>query len=174
MPSRSAAGLESVTLEMIKNDDVGAIARIPNRLARAAKRTLCKFVMDFIKNNAAIYDTKALFHVDHGNLGSAALSAATYAAARLAMVTQRPNMARRTRLVSARRTSGFHRLRKRQLTTCFSVRRTTTRPSCSSSSPPSSLCRLNSKGIELFYCLPQRSAILPNRWYSVGIKVGMA
>tara|TARA_R110000868_G_scaffold225568_2_gene477807 strand:- start:19402 stop:21672 length:2271 start_codon:yes stop_codon:yes gene_type:complete len=81
-------GLESVTLEMIKNDDVGAIARIPNRLARAAKRTLCKFVMDFIKNNAAIYDTKALFHVDHGNLGSAALSAATYAAARLAMVTQ--------------------------------------------------------------------------------------
>jgi hypothetical protein len=33
--------------------------------------------------------------------------------------------------------------------------------------------RLNSKGIELFCCLPQRSAILPNRWYSVGIKVGM-
>ncbi|TXH32518.1 MAG: hypothetical protein E6Q98_24650 [Rhodospirillaceae bacterium] len=81
-------GLETVTLEMIKNDDVGAIMRIPTRMSRAAKRTLCKFVMDFVRNNAAIYDTKALFHADHGNLGTAALSAASWAAARLAMMKQ--------------------------------------------------------------------------------------
>jgi hypothetical protein len=81
-------GLETITLEMIKNDDVGAIQRIPGKLARAAKRTLAKFVLDFIRTNPTIYDTKALFHADHGNLGSAALAAQSYAAARLAMVQQ--------------------------------------------------------------------------------------
>lgn len=81
-------GLETVTLEMIRNDDVGAIRRIPVKLARAAKRTLCKFVLDFIKDNPEIYDGKALFHVDHANLSTAALSASAYAAARLAMVKQ--------------------------------------------------------------------------------------
>ena len=81
-------GLETVTLEMIKNDDVGSIQRIPGRLARAAKRTLCKFVLDFIRTNPTVYDTLALFHATHANLGAAALSSATYAAARLAMVKQ--------------------------------------------------------------------------------------
>jgi len=81
-------GLETITLEMIKNDDVGAVQKIPTRLSRAAKRTLCKFVLDFIRTNPTIYDGKALFHADHGNLGSTALSAANFAAARLAMVTQ--------------------------------------------------------------------------------------
>lgn len=81
-------GTETVTLEMIKNDDVGAIQRIPTRLSRAAKRTLSKFVLDFIRANPAIYDGKAFFHADHGNLHTAALSAASYAAARLAMVKQ--------------------------------------------------------------------------------------
>lgn len=81
-------GLESITLEMIKNDDVGAVARIPGKLARAAKRTLAKFVTDFIRTNPTIYDTKTLFHADHKNLGTAALSATSYAAARLAMVSQ--------------------------------------------------------------------------------------
>ncbi|MDD3444266.1 MAG: hypothetical protein PHS60_02555, partial [Zavarzinia sp.] len=81
-------GLETVTLEMIKNDDVGALARIPTRLSRAAKRTLAKFVLDFLRMNPAIYDTKSLFHADHGNLGAAALSDASFAAARLAMKAQ--------------------------------------------------------------------------------------
>lgn len=77
-----------VTLEMIKNDDMGAIQRIPIKLSRAAKRTLSKFVLDFLRLNPAIYDTKTLFHADHGNLGSAALSAEAFAAARLAMMKQ--------------------------------------------------------------------------------------
>jgi len=81
-------GLETITLEMIKNDDVGAIARIPTKLSRAAKRTLCKFVLDFLRSNPAIGDGKALFHVDHANLGTAALAAASWAAARLAMMKQ--------------------------------------------------------------------------------------
>ncbi len=81
-------GLESVTLEMIKNDDVGVIRQIPTKLSRAAKRTLGKFVMDFLRTNPAIYDGAALFHASHGNLGSAALDAVSYAAARLAMMAQ--------------------------------------------------------------------------------------
>jgi hypothetical protein len=81
-------GLESVTLEMIKNDDVGAIRRIPTQLARAAKRTLCQFVFDFLVTNPTIYDGVALFHATHGNLSVAAASSASYAAMRLAMMKQ--------------------------------------------------------------------------------------
>lgn len=80
--------LSKVTLETIRNDDVGLVRQIPVKLSRAAKRTLSKFVLDFIRVNPVIYDTKALFHVDHGNLGAAALSATSWAAARLAMMQQ--------------------------------------------------------------------------------------
>ena len=81
-------GTEDLTLEMIKNDDVGVIRRIPTKLSRAAKRTLAKFVFDFLRANPVIYDTKALFHVDHNNLFAAALSKAELAAHRLAMLKQ--------------------------------------------------------------------------------------
>lgn len=81
-------GLESITLEMIKNDDVGVIQRLPQRMSRSAKRTLSKFVLDFIRTNPVIYDTKALFHADHGNLRTGALSAAEVSAVRLAMLKQ--------------------------------------------------------------------------------------
>lgn len=85
---RKRGGTESITLEMIKNDDVGVVQRLPTRLSRAAKRTLAKFVLDFIRTNPVIYDTKALFHVDHNNLSTAALSSAAVAAMRLAMLKQ--------------------------------------------------------------------------------------
>lgn len=85
---KKRGGIETITLEMIKNDDVGAIQRIPTKIARAAKRTLCKFALDFIRTNPVIYDTKALFHADHVNLGAAALDGPSYAAARLAIVKQ--------------------------------------------------------------------------------------
>lgn len=81
-------GTEDLTLEMIANDDVGAIRRIPMSLTWAAKRTLAKFVMDFLRNNPTIYDSIALFHATHGNLGSSALDATQLAAARLAIMKQ--------------------------------------------------------------------------------------
>ncbi len=81
-------GTEDITLEMIKNDDVGSIQRIPAKLGRSAQRTLAKFVFDFIRSNPVIYDTVALFHATHGNLGSAALDATSLAAGRLAMLKQ--------------------------------------------------------------------------------------
>jgi hypothetical protein len=81
-------GTEDLTLEMIKNDDVGVIRRIPVQLSRTAKRTLCKFVLDFVRTNPTLYDSVAFFHATHGNLGSTALDAAALAAARLRMKKQ--------------------------------------------------------------------------------------
>jgi hypothetical protein len=71
-------GTEDLTLEMIKNDDVGAIRQIPIRMARAAKQTLHEFVFDFLNANPTIYDTVALFHATHANLSTTALSSAEY------------------------------------------------------------------------------------------------
>lgn len=81
-------GTEIITLETIKNDDVGAIKRIPQKLARAAARTLYKFVFDFIGTNPTIYDSVALFHASHSNLGAAALDKTALSAGRLAMIKQ--------------------------------------------------------------------------------------
>jgi len=82
-------GLESLTLEMIANDDVGSIRRIPSKLGRAAAITLYRFVFDFILNNAATtYDDVSLFHASHGNLGSTALSAEALRLAKIVMADQ--------------------------------------------------------------------------------------
>ncbi|MBI1397066.1 MAG: hypothetical protein GC151_13905 [Betaproteobacteria bacterium] len=81
-------GTEDITLEAIANDDQRVIQRIPQRMAFAAKRTLYEFVFDFIRTNPTLYDSVAFFHASHGNLGSSALDATTWAAARLAMMKQ--------------------------------------------------------------------------------------
>lgn len=86
--AQKRGGTEDVTLEMIANDDVGAIQRIPMKLSNAAKRTLSKFVFDFFRTNPTIYDSIALFHASHNNLGSSALDATQLAAARLAIMKQ--------------------------------------------------------------------------------------
>ncbi|MBS3021391.1 hypothetical protein DJFAAGMI_04163 [Comamonas sp. PE63] len=81
-------GTEDVTLEAIKNDDVQALRRIPTELALAAKNTLYEFVFDFFRINGLIYDTKALYHADHNNLFTGALTASEFALHRLAMLKQ--------------------------------------------------------------------------------------
>lgn len=81
-------GTEDLTFEMIRNDDVGAIRRIPRELGRAAAQTLHEFVFDFIDGNAAIYDAVALFDAAHNNLGTTAISAAELQAAIQAMRDQ--------------------------------------------------------------------------------------
>lgn len=81
-------GTESVTMEMITNDDVGAVRRIPGKLARAAAQTLHEFVWDFLATNANIYDAVALAAVGHANLITTALTATNLAAARLLLKKQ--------------------------------------------------------------------------------------
>lgn len=61
-------GIETITLEMIKNDDIMALKRIPIKLGRAAAYTLYKAVFDIFATNPTIYDNKSLFHADHNNL----------------------------------------------------------------------------------------------------------
>lgn len=82
-------GLITITREMILNDDLGLLRRLPTRIADAANRRLNKFVFDLLLNYGAaainggtIYDTKALYHADHLNLLSGALSHANLVASR--------------------------------------------------------------------------------------------
>lgn len=81
-------GTESVTLEMIANDDVGAIRQIPQRLGRAAAQTLYEFVWDFLATNAIIFDGVALAAAGHNNLVTSALSASNLGQLRLNMKKQ--------------------------------------------------------------------------------------
>jgi hypothetical protein len=83
-------GTEDVTLEMIANDDVRAISRIPTKLGLAAAQTLYRFVWDFLDTNPNIYDSNALFTVGgaHSNSATNALSQSALSTARLTMRAQ--------------------------------------------------------------------------------------
>jgi hypothetical protein len=84
-------GLETVTLEMIANDDVGAIKRIPRSLARAALIGLYRGVFDLLTANAVTtYDAVAWFTngTSHYNMSTTALSATAVNAVRVAMRDQ--------------------------------------------------------------------------------------
>lgn len=67
-------GTEDLTLEMIANDDIGSIRKIPQRLGLAAARTLHNFVWTFLTSNPTLYDTVAFFHATHANTTAVALS----------------------------------------------------------------------------------------------------
>jgi hypothetical protein len=85
-------GTEDITREMIMNDDLSTIQKIPTRMARAAAQTLHEFVYDFIRPgvNPVIYDGSVLYVAGHLNTGTAALAAdgVALAAARLRMKKQ--------------------------------------------------------------------------------------
>lgn len=91
-------GTEDFTMEMVKNDDVGAIRRIPTELAMAAGNTLFEFVFDFFRLNPVGSDGVAIYHASHNNLFTVALSATEFAAHRVAMLKQ-------TRAGSGKRTN---------------------------------------------------------------------
>lgn len=81
-------GVESITLEMLTNDDVSVVRRVPVELALSAAVTLYEFVFDFLRLNPVIYDGTALFDAAHGNLGSSAFDAASYFAAATVIAKQ--------------------------------------------------------------------------------------
>lgn len=83
-------GLYFITEEVMVNDDVGFVRRLPKILGVAAGETLMEFVFNtLIADNPTMdYDSKQLFHADHGNLGTDALSADALKAARKAMRKQ--------------------------------------------------------------------------------------
>lgn len=82
-------GTEDLTLEMIANDDLRAIAKIPSKLGLAAAQTLYRFVWDILPTNAAVtYDSTALFHANHSNTTAVALSQSNLSALRTKMRQQ--------------------------------------------------------------------------------------
>ena len=90
-------GLETLTMEQIANDDVGAIRRIPVRLARAAARTLYEAIFGIFSANSGLGaalaltgDATYLFASDnsHGNYATTALSLTALNAVRVAMRSQ--------------------------------------------------------------------------------------
>lgn len=67
-------GTEDLTLEMIANDDLRSIQRIPTKLGLAAAQTLYRFVWDIFPTNAAAsFDATALFAAGHSNTDNPAL-----------------------------------------------------------------------------------------------------
>jgi hypothetical protein len=82
-------GYLGLTIEAIDKDDTGRLRAAPRALAQAAWLTLSKSISNIFTSNSGVgptlSDSLALFHTTHGNLGTSALSVATYGAARTAM-----------------------------------------------------------------------------------------
>lgn len=81
-------GLETISMEAVKNDNLRALQLIPKRLGRGAKNTLYQFVFDFIQDNANIYDGTAYFVAGHNNLRTVALSYSEFNNVVIAMMDQ--------------------------------------------------------------------------------------
>lgn len=85
-------GYLGITLESIDKDDTRRLQAAPRALAQAAWLSLAKSIAGIFTAGGgvgpAMSDGKSLFHADHGNLGSAPLSTAAFAAARSAMRKQ--------------------------------------------------------------------------------------
>lgn len=64
--------LFAITRQTIINDDIDAISKVPSLMGRAAKRTVGDLVFAVLSANAAMSDTVALFHANHGNLAGSA------------------------------------------------------------------------------------------------------
>ncbi len=77
------------TRQMIINDDLSALERVPLFFGRAAANLESDMVYAALTGNAPMSDGKALFHAAHGNLGTAAaIGIDSLSVARTAMRTQ--------------------------------------------------------------------------------------
>lgn len=82
-------GLLTISEETIRNDDLGAVARWPGKLARGARNGLRSFMVNFFVNNPNYGgDGVAIFNAAHSNLLSLALGQAGLTAAQLALRLQ--------------------------------------------------------------------------------------
>jgi hypothetical protein len=80
-------GTEDLTIEAIANDDLGAVRRIPVKLARSYAQTLHEFIYDFMRTNGNAYDGTALAATTRttSNKGTTAFSATSLIAAKTRM-----------------------------------------------------------------------------------------
>ena len=80
----------SITRQAIINDDLSAFTKIPNRMGRAAKRTIGNLVYAQLTGNVTLDDSVALFHSSHANYTSSgtAISVTSLGVARTMMGKQ--------------------------------------------------------------------------------------
>lgn len=84
-----------ITRQVLVNDDIGAFSDLARRMGQGAAETEARILVTLLEANSGngpiLSDTKALFHVDHGNKAGAGavISDATLSAARLALRTQK-------------------------------------------------------------------------------------
>lgn len=79
----------SVTRQAIINDDLNQLTDVPMKMGRAAKGTIGDLVYAILTGNTKLSDGKALFHADHDNLSSGAISVASLDNARKLMRLQK-------------------------------------------------------------------------------------
>lgn len=79
----------SITRQAIINDDLNAFTRIPMRMGRSAKRTVGNLVYAVLTANGNMSDGVALFHADHDNVGTGAITTANVDAGRAIMAKQK-------------------------------------------------------------------------------------
>ncbi|HEX9107425.1 MAG TPA: hypothetical protein VF832_09355, partial [Longimicrobiales bacterium] len=85
-------GYIGLTLEMFERDETHRLRQFPRKLASAGLRRISALVGSIFTANAGVgptmADAKAVFHIDHGNLGSAALTSTAWEAASAAIYNQ--------------------------------------------------------------------------------------
>ena len=81
-----------LTIEMFERDDTKRLRQYPFKLATAGLRRISSLVASVFTQNSGtgpvMADQKPVFHADHGNLGSSALTPAAWEAASTAIWTQ--------------------------------------------------------------------------------------
>ncbi|RKR64967.1 phage terminase large subunit GpA [Yokenella regensburgei] len=79
----------SITRQAIINDDLNQLTDVPMKMGSAAKATIGDLVYAILTKNTKLSDGKPLFHADHKNLGSGAISVASIDDARKMMRLQK-------------------------------------------------------------------------------------
>ncbi|TGQ69524.1 Clp protease ClpP [Mesorhizobium sp. M00.F.Ca.ET.186.01.1.1] len=79
----------AITRQAIINDDMSVFTRIPSRMGRAANRTVGNLVYAVLTANAAMSDGIALFHTNHKNIGTGAITMAALDAGKSKMALQK-------------------------------------------------------------------------------------
>ncbi|HEY3591373.1 MAG TPA: ClpP-like prohead protease/major capsid protein fusion protein [Buttiauxella sp.] len=79
----------SITRQAIINDDLNQLTDVPMKMGRAAKATIGDMVYLVLTSNAKLSDGKAMFHADHKNLSSGAISVSSLDDARKLMRLQK-------------------------------------------------------------------------------------
>src|SRR5690606_32661059 len=87
--------LFSITRQVVINDDLDAMVKLPRLMGRAAIRTVGDLVYAILTANPVMSDGVALFHATHGNLAGAGsvISTASVDAQQVLMATQKDGAA---------------------------------------------------------------------------------